>query len=135
VKAILEDSGIMGNINPNLGFNFPTKTIMKIVRIIHSCLQPSIFFQPTMSYVIDEINGALQLEEGLKAEEGAMNTEIPQYASQSKTYASIETILDHEFESQKTFDDISDFERGDIYHYDMWTSYRFGFVKPYSNLQ
>jgi len=30
-----------------------------------------------MSYVIDEINGALQLEEGLKAEKGAMKIEIP----------------------------------------------------------
>ncbi len=34
-----------------------------------------------MSDVINEINGALQLEEGLKAEEGAMKIEIPQYAS------------------------------------------------------
>jgi hypothetical protein len=72
----------MGNINPTLVSNFPTEAIMKIVRIIHFCLQPSIFFQPTKSYVIDEINGALQLEEGLKAEEGAMKSEIPQYASQ-----------------------------------------------------
>jgi len=114
---------------------------MKIVRIIHFCLQQELFFQQkdfiqrAMNDVIDEISGALQLEEGLKAEKGAINIEIPQYASQSKTYASIETILDHEFESQKTFDDISDSECGDTYHYDMSTSYRFGFVKPYSNLQ
>jgi len=81
-----------------------------------------------MNDVINEINGALQLEEGLKAEEGAMNIEIPQYASQSKTYDSLETILDHKFEWQKTFDDVSDFAPHDI-----WTSYRLGFVKPYSN--
>jgi hypothetical protein len=35
-----------------------------------------------MSDVIDEINGALQLEEGKKAEEGVIKIEIPQYASQ-----------------------------------------------------
>jgi hypothetical protein len=34
-----------------------------------------------MTYVINEINDALQLEEGLKAEEGAMKSEIPQHAS------------------------------------------------------
>ncbi|CAK9277910.1 unnamed protein product [Sphagnum jensenii] len=44
-----------------------------------------------MSDVINEINGALQLEEGLKAEESAMKIEIPQYVSQSKTCASLET--------------------------------------------
>jgi len=63
-----------------------------------------------MSYVIDEINGALQLEEGLKAEEGAMKSEIPQYASQSKTCASIETTLDHQLKWQRRLDDISKFE-------------------------
>ncbi len=35
-----------------------------------------------MSDVIDEINGALQLEEGQKAKEGVIKIEIPQYASQ-----------------------------------------------------
>jgi hypothetical protein len=88
LKAILEDSGIMGNINPTLGFNFPTKTIMKIVRIIHFCIQQKHFFWRTMNDVIDEINDALQLEEGLKAEEGDMKIEIPSYASCS----SIETL-------------------------------------------
>jgi hypothetical protein len=93
VKAILEDSSNMGNINPTLGFNFPTETIMKIVRIIHFCLQQNqLFRQPnflqkkrTMNNVIDQINGALQLEESLKAEEGAMKIEIPLYASCSTT--------------------------------------------------
>jgi len=47
-----------------------------------------------MSYVIDEINGALQLEEGLKVEEGAMKIEIPPSVSQSKTCASLETTLE-----------------------------------------
>ncbi|CAM6033567.1 unnamed protein product [Sphagnum compactum] len=88
VEDILKDSGNMGNINPTLGSNFPTETIMKIVRIIHFCLQPNDVHQQTMSYVIDEINGALILEEGLKAEEGAMKIEIPPYAS----CASIETL-------------------------------------------
>ncbi len=41
-----------------------------------------------MNDVIDEINGALQLEEGLKVEECAMKIEIPLYASCS----SIETL-------------------------------------------
>jgi hypothetical protein len=95
----------MGNINPTLVSNFPTEAIMKIVRIIHFCLQPSIFFQPTMSYVIHEINGALQLEEGLKAEEGAMKSEIPQYAAQSKTCAS-----PHRLKWQRRLDDISKIE-------------------------
>ncbi len=101
----------MGNINPTFGFNFPTETIMKIGRIINFCLQPNHHgLHSTMSDVIEEINGALQLEEGLKAEEGVMKIEIPQYASQLKTGASFETILDHEFKWHRTFDDISDFE-------------------------
>jgi hypothetical protein len=54
-----------------------------------------------MSDVIDEINGALQLDEGLKAE-GAMNIEIPPYASQSKLCASFETTSD-ELKWQTTF--------------------------------
>ncbi len=74
----------MGNINPILGSNFPIETMMKIVRIIHFCLQPNYVFQPNMSDVIDEINGSLQLEKGLKAEEGAMKIEISQYVLQSK---------------------------------------------------
>ncbi len=78
----------MENINPTLGFNFPTENFMKIVRIIHFCLQPNDDRQPAMSYVIDEINGALQLEEGLKAEKGAMKIEIPPYAS----LASLQTL-------------------------------------------
>ncbi len=59
---------------------------------------------------MDEINGALQLEEGLKAEKGAMKIEIPQYASQSKTCASLETTLDHQLNWQRRFNDISTFE-------------------------
>ncbi len=71
----------MGNINPTLGSKFQTKTIRIIVRLIHFCLQPNRVPQSTMSYVIDEINCALQLEEGLKAKQLAMKIEIPQYAS------------------------------------------------------
>jgi hypothetical protein len=100
VKAILEDSDNMENINPTLGFNFSTEAIMKIVRIIHFCLQQNDVRQPAMGYVIDEINGALQLEEGLKAEEGAMKIEIPPpYAS----CASIETL--EEIERPPIFDE------------------------------
>jgi hypothetical protein len=82
----------MENINPTLGFNFPIETIMKIERIIHFCLPPNDVRPPTMSDVIDEINGALQLEEGLKGEEGAMKIEIPSYAScaSSETLEEIE---------------------------------------------
>jgi len=83
----------MENINPTLGFNFPTETIIKIVRIIHFCLQPNDVCRPTMSDVIDKINGALLLEEGLKAGEGAMKIEIPSYAS----CASIETLKEIEW--------------------------------------
>ncbi len=89
----------MENINPALGFNFPTETIMKIVRIIRFCLQPNNVCQPAMRYVFEEINGALQLEEGLKAEEGAMKIEIPPYAS----CASIETL--EEIECPPIFDE------------------------------
>jgi len=71
----------MANINPTLGSNFQTETIMKIVAIIYFCLQPNHVLQPTMSHVIDEIYGALELE-GLDAEEGATKIEIPQYTSQ-----------------------------------------------------
>jgi len=66
VKAILEDSDNVENINPNLGFNFPTETILQIVGIIHFCVQPNDVREQRMSYVINEINGALQLEEGLR---------------------------------------------------------------------
>jgi hypothetical protein len=83
----------MENINPTLGFNFPTETIIKIVRIIHFCLQPNDVRRPTLSDVIDKINGALLLEEGLKAGEGARKIEIPSYAS----CASIETLKEIEW--------------------------------------
>ncbi len=36
----------------------------------------------TMNDVIDEINGALQLEKGQKAKEDVIKIEIPQYASE-----------------------------------------------------
>jgi hypothetical protein len=102
VKTILEDSSNMGNINPILGSNFPIETIMKIVRIIHFCLQPNHVFQPNMNDVIDEINGSLQLEKGMKAEEGAMKIEIPQYVLQSKFCASFQTTW-NEVKWQTTF--------------------------------
>jgi hypothetical protein len=54
-----------------------------------------------MSYVIHEINAALQLEEGLKAKKGAMKIEIPPYASR----ASIETL--EEIEWSPIFDEKS----------------------------
>ncbi|CAN5975597.1 unnamed protein product, partial [Sphagnum jensenii] len=74
VKSISEDFGNMGISNPTLGSNFPKEAIEKIAKLIHMCLkairQQSGVPQLTMSDVIDEINGALQLEEGKKAEEG-----------------------------------------------------------------
>ncbi len=76
----------MGISNPTLGSNFPKEAIEKIAKLVHVCLkgirQQSGVPQLTMSDVIDEINGALQLEEGKKAEEGVIKIEIPQYASQ-----------------------------------------------------
>jgi hypothetical protein len=85
VKIISEDFGNMGISNPILGSNFPKEAIEKIVKLINMCAkqirqQPRVP-QLTMSDVIDEINGALQLDEGKKAEEGVINIEIPQYAS------------------------------------------------------
>jgi hypothetical protein len=74
----------MGSINPALGSNFPTEAIMKIVKITRFCL-PNDVLQPTMNDVMDEINDALQLEEGQKGEESPIKIEIPQYASQSET--------------------------------------------------
>ncbi len=100
----------MVNINPTLGFNFPTETIMKIVRIIHFSLQSGVFSQPAMSYVINEINGALQLEEGLKAEQGAMKIEIPRYAS----CGSLETLEKIEWPTifnEKSTSDCSEIEQ------------------------
>jgi hypothetical protein len=82
VNIVLEDSGNMGITNPTLGSNFPTEAIMKIVKLIHMC-QNAYQMQVLplrMSDVMDEINGALQLEEGQKAEEGVIKIEIPQYA-------------------------------------------------------
>jgi hypothetical protein len=110
VEAILEYSANMVNINPTLGFNFPTETIMKIVRIIHFSLQSGVFSQPAMSYVINEINGALQLEEGLKAEQGAMKIEIPRYAS----CGSLETLEKIEWPTifnEKSTSDCSEIEQ------------------------
>ncbi len=56
---------------------------MKIVQLTHVCLRHPGWGVPqlTMSDVIDEINGALQLEEGQKVE-GVIKIQIPQYASQ-----------------------------------------------------
>jgi hypothetical protein len=109
VKAILEECDNVQNINPTLGFNFPIKTIMKIMRIIHFCLQPYVC-EPAMSYVIDEINGALQLEEGLKAEEGATKIELPPYVS----CASIETL--EEIKWRPIFDEKSTSDCSEIEH-------------------
>jgi hypothetical protein len=78
VKIVLEDSINMGITNSALGSNFRTEAIMKVVKLTHTCLN----YEPlTMSDMIDEINGALQLEEGQKVE-GVIKIEIPQYASQ-----------------------------------------------------
>ncbi len=106
----------MGNINPTLCSKFQTETIMKIERLIHFCLQsnhvhqPNHVFQATISYVINEINGALQLEEGLKAEQGAMKIEIPRYAS----CGSLETLEKIEWPTifnEKSTSDCSEIEQ------------------------
>jgi len=85
VKIISEDFGNMGISNPTLGSNYPKEAIEKIAKLIHvsqiGIRQQLGVPQLTMSDVIDEINGALQLEEGKKAEEGVIKIEIPQYAS------------------------------------------------------
>ncbi len=76
----------MGISNPTLGSNFPKEAIEKIAKLIGMCLNTigahSWVPQLTMSDVIDEINGALQLDEGQKVEEGVIKFEIPQYASE-----------------------------------------------------
>jgi hypothetical protein len=107
VKIISEDFGNMGISNPTLGSNYPKEAIEKIAKLIRVSqigirqqlgvpqltMSELIYVsqigirqqlgvpQLTMSDVIDEINGALQLEEGKKAEEGVIKIEIPQYAS------------------------------------------------------
>jgi hypothetical protein len=83
VEINSEDFGNMGISNPTLGSNFPKEAIEKIAKLIRMCVniigpQPQVP-QLTMSDVIDEINGALQLDEGQKAEEGVIKIEIPQY--------------------------------------------------------
>jgi hypothetical protein len=107
VKAILEDSDNVENINPNLGFNFPTETILQIVGIIHFCVQPNDVRERRMSYVIDGINGALQLEEGLKAEEGALKIEIPPYAS-CGSFETLEETEQHTIIDEKSTSDCSE---------------------------
>jgi hypothetical protein len=86
VKIIWEDSRNMRTTNSTLRSNFPTKAIMKIAKLIDMCLnrQQMQVLPLTMSDVINEINSALQLEEGQKAEEGIINIEIPRYASEQK---------------------------------------------------
>jgi hypothetical protein len=81
VKIVLEDSINMGITNSTLGSNFRTEAIMKVVKLTHTCLDQMRILPLTMSDVIDEINGALQLEEGQKVE-SVIKIEIPQYASQ-----------------------------------------------------
>jgi hypothetical protein len=107
MKIISEDFGNMGISNPTLGSNYPKEAIEKIAKLIRVSqigirqqlgvpqltMSELIYVsqigirqqlgvpQLTMSDVIDEINGALQLEEGKKAEEGVIKIEIPQYAS------------------------------------------------------
>ncbi len=78
---------------------------MKTIRIAQLCIQP-MWAQPRMSDLINEVNGALQLENGQNVEEGAMNIEIPRYASQSKRCASPETTLE-ETKWQTIFDEKS----------------------------
>ncbi len=62
---------------------------------------------PRMSDLINEMNGALQLEKGQNIEKGGMNIEIPQYASQSKTCASLEETTVEEIKSLSIFDEKS----------------------------
>ncbi len=86
MKIISEDFGNMGISNPTLRSSFPKEAIEKIAKLIRMCLN-TIGAHPwvpqlTMNDVIDEINGALQLDEGQKAEEGVIKIEIPQYASE-----------------------------------------------------
>ncbi len=101
----MEDFLNEGFIDPTLGSNFQAESIKKTIRIADFCIQGK-WTQPRMSDLINEMNGALQLEEGPNAEEGAMNIEIPQYASQSKTCASLETTLE-KIKWQTIFDEKS----------------------------
>jgi hypothetical protein len=101
----VEDFRNEGFIDPTLGSNFQAESMMKTIRIAHLCIQP-MWAQPRMSDLINEVNGALQLEKGQNVEEGAMNIEIPQYASQSKRCASLETTLE-EIKWQTIFDEKS----------------------------
>jgi hypothetical protein len=73
----------MGITNSTLGSNFRIEAIMKVVKLIRTCRDYGRVHPLRMSDVIDEINGALQLEEGQKVE-GVIKIQIPQYASQYK---------------------------------------------------
>ncbi|CAM6033569.1 unnamed protein product [Sphagnum compactum] len=95
-------------IDPTLGSNFREESMMKTIRIAHSCMQP-MGAPPIMDDLINlirEMNDALRLEKGQNVEEGGMNIEIPQHASQSKTCASLETTLE-EIKKQTIFDEKS----------------------------
>ncbi|CAK9236122.1 unnamed protein product [Sphagnum troendelagicum] len=103
--SLVEDFRNEGFIDPTLGSNFREESMMKTIRIAHSCMQP-MGAPPIMDDLINEMNDALQLEKGQNVEEGGMNIEIPQYASQSKTCASLETTLE-EIKKQTIFDEKS----------------------------
>ncbi|KAH9555449.1 hypothetical protein CY35_08G114700 [Sphagnum magellanicum] len=99
--SLVEDFFNKGFIDSTLGSNFQVESIMTTIRIADFCLRRK-WTQRRISDLINEMNGALQLEEGRNAEEGAMNIQIPQYASQSKTCASLETTLE-KIKSQTIF--------------------------------
>jgi hypothetical protein len=117
VKAGLEDFGNMGITHHALSSNFPTEAIMKIVKITQFCLQEEEVLQPTMSDVMDEINDALQLEEGQKGEESPIKIEIPQYASQSETNPKGKRQQQLETSNAQSHGSRSVFQIVLIYHY------------------
>ncbi len=59
----MEDFRNEGFIDPTLGSNFREESMMKTIRIAHSCIQP-MGAPPRVNDLINEMNGALQLEKG-----------------------------------------------------------------------
>ncbi|KAH8955117.1 hypothetical protein BDL97_08G118100 [Sphagnum fallax] len=104
--SLVEDFRNEGFIDPTLRSNFQEESMMKTIRIAYFCIQP-MWAPPRMSDLINEMNGALQLEKGQNIEKGGMNIEIPQYASQSKTCASLEETTVEEIKSLSIFDEKS----------------------------
>ncbi len=89
-KHLLEDyASIQGTIDPTLGSNSYTESMVKVRNIAHSCMNPECDVRPTMTLVVNEIVHTLPSEEGQMRYKGATKTEILQCPSQSRSCSSL----------------------------------------------